>query len=102
MKRYPLISIALRYGAVAGILTFVLMVGLFYMGRHPLLISPFLDFRVLLFGVFIFFSLKEFRDDVQKGELYFWQGMMGSFMLVMVASAISSIGVQIFGLFESK
>jgi hypothetical protein len=90
-KRSPLIRLAIRYGAIAGILCGVLLVATYYIGSHPLMVSPFMDYRILLFGVFIFFSLKEFREDYQNGALYFWQGMVGSFIFVMVAGTISAL-----------
>ena len=102
MKRpSPLIAIGIRYGVIAGILCGVLLMAMYYMGRHPLMVSPFVDFRVLLFGVFIFFSLREFRDYYQEGALYFWQGMVGSFFFVMVAGTISALVLLAFCAYES-
>jgi len=95
-----LIKICVRFGLVAGVLTSVLMIILFYIGKHPFLIAPFLDFRILIFGVFIFFSLKEFRDYYQEGLLYFWQALPGSLVVVLVASLAGSAGLYFFGLVE--
>lgn len=100
MKRSPLISVCVRYGLVAGLLALILLVAMYYIGRHPLMISPFLDFRILLFGVFIFFSLKELRDYYQGGALYFWQGILGGLLLVLVASTVASAGLIGFGSLE--
>jgi hypothetical protein len=102
MKKSPLISIGIRYGSMAGVLVIILLVAMYYIGRHPLMISPFMDFRILLFGVFIFFSLKEYRDDHQEGALYFWQGMMGSFVMVVVAGTIASLLLMIFCSIDSS
>jgi hypothetical protein len=73
---------------------------MFYLGRHPLVTSPFLDFRILLFGIFIFFTLKEFRDYEQGGVLYFAQAMIGGLAVVMIMTIITSIMLQIFGSLE--
>jgi hypothetical protein len=100
MKRYPLISIVLRNGVIAGVLVVVLMIILYYLGRHPLMIAPFLDFRIVVISVFMFFSLKEFREDYQKGELYFWQGLAGSWMLIVVFALTAALGLVIFGTLE--
>jgi hypothetical protein len=100
MNRSPLLKISVRYGLVAGVLTFILLVALYYIGRHPLMIAPYLDFRILLYGIFIFFSLKEIRDYYQNGELYFWQGMIGGGIVVLLADSISSVGLTAFGSFE--
>lgn len=97
-----LVKISLRYSAVAGVLAFVLMLVMFYMGSHPMLVSPFLDFRILLFGVFIFFALREFRDYYQQGVLYYWQGLIGGLTVVLLASGIASVLLYIFALWEPK
>ena len=89
--RSPLIKLSIRYGAIAAALSSALLIAMYYMGSHPLMIAPFLDFRVLLYGVFIFFCLKEFREEYQQGGLFFWQGMVGSFFLVTVAGTFSSL-----------
>src|SRR5688572_1405497 len=101
-KPSPLISIGIQWGAMAGILAIVLVIAMFYMGRHPLMISPFMDFRILLLGVCIFFGLKEFRDVHQQGTLFFWQGMVASFVLVVVAATFASLLLLAFCSFESS
>jgi len=96
-----LLRISVRYGTVGGILAFILLIVMFYLGRHPLFVSsPLLDFRILLFGIFIFFALKEFRDYEQDGVLYFAQAMIGGFAVITVMTTITSIMLQIFGTFE--
>jgi hypothetical protein len=101
-KPSPLFSIAIRYGAIAGVLCSVLLMITYYLvARHPLMVSPFMDFRVLLFAVFIFFSLKEFRDYHQQGELYFSQGMLSSFVFVLIAGTLASLLLWIFCALES-
>lgn len=94
--------ISIRWGAIASVLAVSLLVTMFYLGRHPLLVSPFLDFRIILYGIFIFFSLREFRDYHQQGELYFWQGMIGSLILVGVAGILAATLFWIFGTLETE
>lgn len=97
-----LLKVSARYGVVAGILAFILVVVIYYMGSHPLLVSPFLDFRILLFGVFIFFTLKEFRDYYQEGTLYFWQGLAGGAVVTLTATAITSCMLWLFGNWDEE
>lgn len=97
-----LVKVCVRYGAVAGVLSVILLIILYYSGRNPMLIAPFLDFRIFVLGIFIFFSLKEFRDAYQGGLLYFWQGLFGSFVVVVLSSTISSAGLYIFGSLEKN
>lgn len=101
-KPSPLFTIAVRYGAIAAVLSIALNMAMFYMNRHPVMISPYLDFRVFLYGIFIFFSLKEYRDFHNEGALHFFQGMFGSFVLVATAGVLGSILYRIFGAFETN
>jgi hypothetical protein len=101
MNLAPLARICIRWGLMAAVLAIALMVVMFYLGRHPLMIAPFLDFRILLYGIFIFFALREFRDYHQQGELYFWQGMVGSFVLVGVAGTVGALLMWLFGTWET-
>ena len=100
-KPSPLISIGLQWGTLAGTLASVLMIAMYYMGRNPLMISPFIDFRILLFGVCLLFSLREFRESHQQGALYFWQGMVGGFIMVVVAGTIGSLLLMVFCFFRA-
>ena len=95
-----LLKISARYGVACGILAFILMLAMYYIGSHPLLIPPFLDFRILLFGIFTFFTLKEFREYHQRGILYFWQAMAGGLTVVLMAATITSCLLWLFGIWE--
>jgi hypothetical protein len=94
--------IALRYSLLGGLLAFVLLVIMYYMGRHPLLTSPFLDFRILLFSIFVFFTLREFRDYEQQGVLYFSQAMMGGQGVILLMSLLTALLLLCFGILEPK
>lgn len=92
----PLVKVPVKYGAIAGILGAVLVVSLYYIGRHPFLIPVFLDFRIFLFGIFIFFILKELRDYWLAGELYFWQGILASLIFTAIFASIAALGIGVF------
>ncbi len=97
MNFKPLLTACLRWGLIAGVLTMVLMIATYYIAMHPFMIAPFLDFRLLIFGVFIVFGLKEFRDYRQEGLLYFWQGLIGSFVVSLVCTLLCALGLYVFG-----
>jgi Protein of unknown function (DUF4199) len=90
LKKYPLVAVALRNGAIAGVLGFILLIGLYYLGRHPFLIPVFMDFRVVLFGVMLFFSLKEYRDFYRQGYLLFWEGMVLAALFTVIFAVIAA------------
>lgn len=92
----PLFKVPLKYGAVGGALGTILVIGLYYMGRHPFLIPVFFDFRIFLFAVFVFFTLKELRDYVYEGILYFWQGILSSFFFTVIYALIAATGISLF------
>ena len=92
----PLVKISLRYGVLAGIIGWVLLLGLYYIGRHPFLIPVFMDFRIFLFGIFIFFTLRELRDIYQSGVLYFWQGVFASFLFTLCYAVLASLLLLLF------
>jgi len=94
----PLVRVPLRYGLIGGALGFVIVIILYYIGRHPFLIIPVFDFRVALFGVFIFFVLKELRDYYFGGFLFFGQGMAASAIFVITFSVLASLLTWIFAI----
>lgn len=91
-----LVKVSLRYGVLAGIIGSCLLAVLYYIDRHPLVIPVYLDFRIILFGVFIFYTLREIRDYHQEGILYFWQGLIASFLFTICFAAIASLTIILF------
>ncbi|WP_185154265.1 DUF4199 domain-containing protein [Fulvivirga sp. M361] len=96
MNRLPsLVKIPLKYALVASVLAIAVILLLFYTNRHPLLIPVFYDYRILLFGVFIFFSMKEFKEQHAFGVLHFWQGFLIGIFFYLVLGIV--VGIFIFG-----
>ncbi len=91
MFKNPLFRIVIRYGLLAGVLGFALLIILFYAGRHPFVIPVFFDFRILLFALVLVFSLRDYREFHNEGLLSFAQGMVGSFVLTFAYALVSSI-----------
>jgi hypothetical protein len=80
------------------VLGFVLLIILYYIGRHPFLVPVFFDFRVPLFGIFIFFILRELRDYYFGGLLFFWQGLIASGLFIITFALVSSTLLWIFAI----
>jgi hypothetical protein len=87
----PLIKVPFRYGLLGGLIGSVVIAVLYFLGRHPFLLPVIFDFRIILFAVFIFFSLKELRDYYLQGALFFWQGMMGSYIFIITSALLGSL-----------
>jgi hypothetical protein len=96
----PLVRIPLKYGILGAVLSLAFLISFYYFGKHPFLIPPFFDIRVLLIAIFLFFSLREVRDYFFEGILYFWQGMAGSLVYLSCMAALGFIGILLFGTFE--
>lgn len=95
--RSPLVHVCFRYGAIAGFLCALTVISLYYMGKHPFLITPFFDFRVPAFSLLLFFSLREVRDYFYEGRLTFFDGLGGSIIFLMTAAFVSDLVIFIFG-----
>src|SRR5258708_28161029 len=86
----PLIKIPFRYGLVGGVVGCIATAVLYFIGSHPFLLPVIFDFLIIIFAVFIFFSLKELRDYYQQGVLFFWQGVVGSYVFIITSALIGS------------
>ena len=93
---HPLVFISLRNGLISGLLGFCLLLALFYMGKHPFLFPIYFDFRSVLLTVFMVLTLKEYREDHQQGILYFWQGMIGTFLVTLTFAVSASLLIAVF------
>jgi hypothetical protein len=91
MFKHPLFKIPFRFGLIGGVIGCVVIATLYYMGRHPFLLPVVFDFRIIMFSVFIFMALKEVRDFHQKGNLFFWEGMMGSYVFIVTSAVMGSV-----------
>lgn len=87
----PLLRVASRNGLIAAVLASSMLIILYAVGKHPFLVPVYADFRIFLFGIFIFFTLKEFRDSYNQQVMYFWQGMMASYAMLGVFSIVTAI-----------
>jgi len=88
-----LISIPLKYGAIGGGLVILLFVVFYFLGKNPIIEIKYVD--ILLLAIFIFFSLKEFRDRHNNRELHFWQGVTGGMITYFTIAIISALFILV-------
>ena len=55
------------------------------------------DYRILLFGVFIFFTLKELKEVYNEGILHFWQGLIAGILFYIGLGLVVGLFIMIFG-----
>ncbi len=94
-KNRQLLAVPLKFGAVAGLLNIVLMFILFKAGKHPSLLPPFLDSRILVFFIFMYFTIKEYRDYHNDGYLHMWEGLVLGFFVYSIVGLIGFVFVYL-------
>jgi hypothetical protein len=87
----PLLRVPFRYGLLGGVIGSIVIAVLFFSGQHPFLLPVIFDFRIIVFAVFIFFSLREVRDYHLRGVLFFWQGIVGSYVVIFTSALVGSL-----------
>ncbi len=95
-----LIQTSIRFGLLGALMNVVALLVLFYIGKHPLLLNPVLDARLPLYGLFIFFAIKNLRDD-NNGYLHFWEGLATGFLVYLIMAQMVAAFIAIFGSIES-
>ena len=96
-SKNPILWVSSRFGTVAGIFGIVLLTILHFGGRNPFLIPAFLDFRLLLFPIFIVFGIRDFREYRNQGILHFWQGFSVGAMIILVYGLITAMYILLLG-----
>ena len=96
----PIFRVPLKYGAAASVLAIVLMIVMYYSGKHPMLIPAFYDYRIFLFGIIIFFSVKEYREYFNGGKLHFWEGLVNGIITYIIVALIAGAFIWVFSLIE--
>ena len=92
----PLFKIPLKYGAVAAVLSIAVLLLFYYMARHPLLIPPYMDSRILIFLIFTYFAIREYKENYNGGILHFWEGMILGMVLYLFVGLMGSLFIYTF------
>jgi len=93
----PLLSVSLKYGLLAALLCIILFSGLYIFGKNPLLIPLFLDFRILIFAIFLLFGIRDFKDNKNGGILHFWQGFATGAIIVLIVAVVMGLFIALLG-----
>jgi hypothetical protein len=92
----PLLFVPFRYGMIGALFNILALVVLYYIGRHPLLLNPFLDARLPLYILIIFAAFKTYKDNYSNGVMHFWQGMTMGFVAYIVMAMGTSLFIYVF------
>ena len=91
----PLLYTPIKFGLFGALLIIILYIVMFYAGRHPLPVG-FADVRFLLLPIFLFFSMKEFRDYYNEKILHFWQAILIGSLVILTIGAIAALFIFTF------
>lgn len=92
----PLFSVPLKFGLIGSLFAIGVIMVLYFSGTHPLLIPIFFDYRIILFSLFTFLAIKEFKDYYNEGYLQFWQGMIMGIIIYLMIGILAGIFVVIY------
>ena len=92
-----MLSVSVRYGLIAALLCMILFSALYIFGKNPLLIPLFLDFRILIFAIFLLFGIRDFKDNKNGGILHFWQGFVIGAVIVLIVSVFMGLFIRLLG-----
>ncbi len=82
-----MIRLSIPYSLICGVFLVILFALSFYFGLNPLMELSQLLFDVIVFGVFGFFLIKDFKQRTDN-NLHFWQGISLSFLLSVFATVL--------------
>lgn len=92
MNKY--FNAAYLFGLIGGGFCGLAFLVVYFLGNEPVSFTELFGYALL--PVFIFFGIKNFRENINGGELYFSQGMTVGFFVYSLLALISSIVIFIF------
>ena len=92
MNKY--FNAAYLFGLMGGGFCGLAFLVVYFLGHEPVSFTEIFGYALL--PVFVFFGIKNFRDNVSGGELYFSQGMTVGFFIYSILALISASVIFIF------
>ncbi len=102
MLKNPLYKTPIKFGIIGGLMAIGLFVFLYLIGQNPVLTNKKIPFGLILLPLFIFFSIKEFRDFHNQKQLRFWQGLVIGVINYLLIAIISAIFIWVFTTYVDK
>ena len=96
MLKTPILRVPAKFGLIGGLLAAILFVILYAADQNPLLSTKKIPFGIILIPLLVYFSIREFRDYSNGGELRFWQGLVIGFVNYLIIALISAVFVLAF------
>jgi hypothetical protein len=94
MIEKPLFAVPIKFGSFAGVMSVITFLMLYFLDFNPFVESRMMD--VVLIPIFLFFSIKDFRDLRNGRILHYWQGMTVGVITYLLMGLISFAFILIF------
>ena len=96
MLKNPILKVSSKFGLIGGLLAVILFIILYSLDQNPLLSTKKIPFGIILIPLLVYFSVKEFRDYHNGGELRFWQALVTGFVNYLIIALISAAFILAF------
>ena len=91
MKKYPILTVGLRYGLVSGALATLLFFAVTFFDENPLIVTKWFDY--FLIPALVFAGVREFRIYYNARALQFWQGASVGFIIYVTTALVFALVV---------
>ncbi len=86
----PMLQVAVKYGLIGSFLVMILIVVMYNLGKHPMMIPVVLDFRMILFPLFLVLAMRDFRIYRNQGIMHMWQGLGLGIMTYVIIGMVGA------------
>ena len=98
----PMWRVPIKFGLVGAILSIILMIALYSTGRHPLVLPPYLDSRIIIFLIFIYFAVREFKEIYNEGYLHLWQGLLVGSVVYVTVGLVGAVFIVLYTNYDAN
>ena len=96
MRLPNLLITPVKYGLFGALISMAVFTTLYYLRPNPILTTKGVPFEIILIPALVFFSIKEFRDYRNGGELRLWQGLAIGFVNYLIIALLSGVFITLF------
>lgn len=97
-----MLKTSLKYAPICGVFMIVIYHLSFRLGVNPQIDLSHLLFDLVLLGIFIFFTEKDFKSNHNGGYLHFWQGMTLGFLVYAISTSLFFLSQIIYFTFDAE
>lgn len=95
-----MLKTSIKYALVSGLFMILIYHLSFRFGVNPQIDLSHLLFDLILLGLFIFFTIKDFKSYQNGNVLHFWQGMTLGFQVYVISTALFCLSQIIYHIID--